>query len=338
MSVRCISQHFWPTGALNLRSADLRGGTHFGNRETRPSSCVTSGGIISCSTCRGVWSKGRTFRLFLWSAIPSYNLYVKIFDGRAEAKKLDEKILEFVAKNPAEKVLAIVQIGDNASSEKYVEVKKRVGEKLGIEVVLHKFGAETDDLELIEKTKEVFEDEGVGGVIVQLPLPRPSLNAILDLVPAEKDIDCLSSQNADGVLTRLSPAMRACEYFIYSDGEVSKTKRAIVVGGGKLVGKPISNYLESKGWKVEIDENYARGKVLNAQLVVLSAGIPNLVAGEDISDGANVIDFGSSVVDGKTVGDLDMKTGLEHLGLLSPSPGGMGPLTVRYLFMNFLGI
>src|SRR3972149_2472551 len=172
MSVRCISQHFWPTGALNLRSADLRGGTHFGNRETRPSSCVTSGGIISCSTCRGVWSKGRTFRLFLWSAIPSYNLYVKIFDGRSEAKKLDEKILEFVAKNPAERVLAIVQIGDNASSEKYVEVKKRVGEKLGIEVVLHKFGAETDDLELIEKTKEVFEDEGGGGGIVQLPLPR----------------------------------------------------------------------------------------------------------------------------------------------------------------------
>lgn len=263
---------------------------------------------------------------------------MKIFDGNAEAKKLDEKISEFARNHPQEKSLAIIQVGENASSEKYVNIKKKVGERLGIKVVLHKFDADLSDLELFEKCRAVFNDAKVGGTIVQMPLPRASLNVIVDEIPADKDIDCLSGQNSNPSLPRLSPTTRACEYFIYSSARPNEMEKAIIVGGGKLVGKPLANYLENKGWEVEIDENYTRGKALNAHLVVLSAGIPNLVSGEDISEGVNVIDFGSSVVDGKTTGDLDMNTKIDHLNLLSPSPGGMGPLVVRFLFMNFLGI
>ena len=263
---------------------------------------------------------------------------MQIFDGRAEAKKLDQKISEFVTKNPTKKQLAIVQIGDNESSEKYVNIKQQLGKKLGIDVVLHKLEASLGDPELVAAARAVFNDEEVGGVIVQLPLPRGELNVILDKIPPEKDIDALSDRIVTGYEGRHSPVVRSAEHFIYSMGNDSGQKKAIIVGGGKLVGKPVAEYLEKRDWQVEIDENYTRGKSLEAQLVVLSVGVANLVSGEDISDGAGVIDFGSSVVDGKVVGDLDMNTSLDHLGLVSPSPGGMGPLTVRYLFLNFLGI
>ena len=77
---------------------------------------------------------------------------------------------------------------------------------------------------------------------------------------------------------------------------------------------------------------------MNFDLLILSAGVPNLVKGQDIEPNTHVVDFGSAVVNGKSTGDLDKNSALSHLSVVSPSPGGMGPLVVRYLIMNFLGI
>jgi len=114
--------------------------------------------------------------------------------------------------------------------------------------------------------------------------------------------------------------------------------KAVVIGEGYLVGKPAAQYLKSKNYQVTVINDYQTGQKIDADLLVLSAGIPNLVRGEDISEGCDVVDFGSSVVYGKTVGDLAQESSLEHLGLVSMSPGGVGPLVVRYLIMNFLSI
>jgi methylenetetrahydrofolate dehydrogenase (NADP+)/methenyltetrahydrofolate cyclohydrolase len=93
-----------------------------------------------------------------------------------------------------------------------------------------------------------------------------------------------------------------------------------------------------QGAKVQFILDYKAKKPLNCHLLVLSAGSPELVKGEYISEKCSVVDFGSSVINNKTIGDLDLKSAIGHLGVVSPSPGGMGPLVTRFLIMNFLGI
>ena len=114
-----------------------------------------------------------------------------------------------------------------------------------------------------------------------------------------------------------------------------KSLKSVVVGNGELVGKPISFFLNKNGADVNVLTDYDGAGKLNCRLLVLCAGSPLLVKGDNISVGCDVVDFGSSVVEGKCVGDLDMNSNLEHLGCISKSPGGMGPLVVRYLLLNW---
>jgi methylenetetrahydrofolate dehydrogenase (NADP+)/methenyltetrahydrofolate cyclohydrolase len=156
----------------------------------------------------------------------------------------------------------------------------------------------------------------------------------------EKDIDVISSESKrkfySGDFSRLPPVVRAFQNFVDSCGIELSGSRAVVIGEGDLVGKPISFYLSKKGADVETNSSYNGNEKINCDVLVLAAGVPGLVKGENISDGCNVVDFGSSVIDGKCVGDLDMSSSLDHLGCVSKSPGGMGPLVVRYLLLNFL--
>ena len=164
----------------------------------------------------------------------------------------------------------------------------------------------------------------------------------MSLIPREKDIDLLSPESQlsyySGDFSKLPPVVHATDYFIKENHLKTEGMRVIVLGHGFLVGKPVAHYLRHVGAQVEVIEDYKRQKPLSCQLLVLSAGLPNLVDGGDISKGTHVIDFGSSVVGGRTVGDLDMNTKLDHLGVISPSPRGMGPLVVRFLVGNFLGV
>jgi methylenetetrahydrofolate dehydrogenase (NADP+) / methenyltetrahydrofolate cyclohydrolase len=260
---------------------------------------------------------------------------MEIFDGRKEAKKLDKEIIEHLKQTQVTPVLGIIQVGNNEASNKYVALKQRVGEKLGIDVRVYKYADTLSDNELEENITQTLNNEEITKIIVQLPLPRQSLYKILNKIPQEKDVDILSHKAMEkyyaGDLSFSSPVVKACEYFLDSISIKNKDKKAIIVGGGDLVGKPIAYFLKTNGWDIKIIEDYKRGKSLNADLLILSAGIAKLVSGEDIARDTNVIDFGSSVINNKTVGDLDMETNLDHLGTISPSPGGMGPLVVRFL-------
>lgn len=265
---------------------------------------------------------------------------MQFFDGNLHAKKLEEKI-EQANKEVGE--LAIILVGNNPSSEKYVATKEKVAKRLGINTKVYRFdSAKMQSLEILVKGSDVIYSPAVKSVIVQLPLPSPRLYSLLTKIPYEKDIDMLSEgfkkKFYSGDLRRLSPAVRAVEYFLDSSNIRISGKSAVVLGSGELVGKPVAFYLKSKGANVEILENYKTGEKLDADLIVSGTGVGNLIKGNDISKDCNVIDFGSSVVDGKVVGDLDLNSKLDDLGVVSPSPGGMGPLVVRFLLMNHLGI
>ncbi len=266
-----------------------------------------------------------------------------IFDGRLHAQKLEEEILKAVKNGVKSGVnLVIIQVGDNTASEKYINLKLKLCEKVGVQTKFIKIQPYLPDSEILLQIQQIMDSPDTGGCIIQMPMPRLSLNSALDLIPLSKDLDLLSSKSMDqfmsGNFEKLPPVVRAVDYFLKTNGIDLQDKSATVVGFGQIVGKPVAHFLSSLGAKVSILDDYKTGAYLQSDLLVLSAGVPNLVNGEDISSGCAVIDFGSSILEGKTVGDLNMRSALDHLSNISPSPGGMGPLVVRFLVMNFLGV
>lgn len=264
------------------------------------------------------------------------------FDGRFHTNILDEQIKDSILKKKPSKKLAIIMIGNNQSSDKYVSIKEKLCLKFGIPVLIERIDERLSNDVIEEKVKRICLSQNVGGVIIQLPLPRKSLNSILSLIPEEKDID-LISPNAlgkyySGDFSKLSPVVRSFKYFINNTGIKLENTYTTIIGMGLLVGEPLGYFLLQQEAKVQFILDYKPETSLNCQLLILSAGYPALVKGERIPEGCNVVDFGSSVVDGKTIGDLDLKSEIDHLGAVSPSPGGMGPLVTRYLIMNYLGI
>lgn len=266
---------------------------------------------------------------------------MQIFNSKIQSEILEKNIQEVVGKGIGmEKILSIIQVGNNESSNKFIDLKVKLCEKYGILCEVTKINEQKKDEEIFEIVENIFSDEHVGGGIVQLPLPRKSLYKLLDLIPVEKDIDVISTDGKkrfySGDFSPLPPVVRAFKNFIDSCGIELLGSKSVVIGEGDLVGKPISFYLTKKISGVRIISNYSGEEKIICDVLILSAGVPNLVRGENISSGCNVVDFGSSVIDGKCVGDLDMNSSLDHLGCISKSPGGMGPLVVRYLLLNFL--
>ena len=272
---------------------------------------------------------------------------MQLFSGVQNAQILDKQIALYLSKQAQNSIgtLGIIQVGNDPASSKYTELKLNYCKKINIPAEYFKIDESLSDLEIGNKIEEITSISYLTSVILQLPLPRKSLDKLIQKIPPEKDVDCLLGTNfqflqADSFKTksRYSPIIRAGEYFLYSNNIKLARLETIIIGDGLLVGNPIKNYLISKGAIVKVIDNYKIGYKLVASLVILSTGISNLVKGEDLQDGCNVIDFGSSILNGKTCGDLDMNSQLQHLGTISPSPGGMGSLVIRFLVMNHLGI
>lgn len=263
-----------------------------------------------------------------------------LFDGKLQASILDTQISAFLKGHPVgTSTLAIIQIGDNLASEKYIQLKLKLCATFGVSVTFIKLASTDSDASIFTKISELVSKPQISGVIIQLPLPRTSLHKVLNVIPEEKDIDLLSLGSLHrfyaGDFSRVSPVVRSFILYSKSLPIPLADMRCCVIGNGNLVGKPIAYYLKTLGATVTVLENYVTGTPLNYELVVLSAGVPKLVIASDLVAGTNVIDFGSTVIDGKVVGDLQQDA-LSHLGLVSTSPGGAGPLVVRYLLMNFL--
>lgn len=269
---------------------------------------------------------------------------MNIFNGRDKATILDATILEHLSGDSVAGELAIILIGDNEASDKYISIKKKYCDSKGIKCGIYRIDERLKDEDIFKKVFGVLSNPSTAGGIIQLPLPRPSLDPCLRLIPAEKDIDAISPFSMEAFYSgrphKVLPVIRALDLFLTETGKnpAATDLKAVVIGEGYLVGKPAAQYLKSKNYQVTVLNDYQTGQKIDADLLILSAGIPDLVKGEDISKGCDVVDFGSSIKDGKTTGDLDRNSSLEHLGLVSMSPGGVGPLVVRYLIMNFLGI
>src|SRR3989344_1960771 len=254
-----------------------------------------------------------------------------IVDGKALAQKILNKINTGL--NGRAVSIAAVWAGDNLAIGHFVEMKKKAAESVGINMDVYHLDSEDA---LTSKVKELAEDKNVTGIIVELPLPPGyDRDKILGLIPKEKDIDVLNGSPL------LPPAVGALK-ILFEDYKIEpKGKTAAVFGQSILIGKPISHWLEQNGAEVfRIDENTenARELCLQADIIISGVGKPNLITGDMIKDGAVVVDFGFEKLGKNISGDVDFDSVAPKSSLITPVPGGMGPILIAAFLENALKV
>jgi methylenetetrahydrofolate dehydrogenase (NADP+) / methenyltetrahydrofolate cyclohydrolase len=257
-----------------------------------------------------------------------------IIDGEALAEKIKAELKSEILNSGKKLRLAVVKVGGDAATEKFLAQKKKFAEDVGVDVRIYELPEDISTKKLREKVSEIVRIKENIGVIVQLPLP-PQINTqyILDAIVPNKDPDALSSK------TRiLSPVVSAIKT-IFSSYEVRLRKKDIVVvGAGRLVGKPIVNWLINEGATVSVvDENTKEleNYTKKADIIISGAGRPGLITSDMVKDGVVVIDAGTSEAAGKLAGDVLSEVS-KKASLFTPVPGGVGPITVAMLFKNLV--
>jgi methylenetetrahydrofolate dehydrogenase (NADP+)/methenyltetrahydrofolate cyclohydrolase len=206
----------------------------------------------------------------------------------------------------------------------------------------HGLAAETSEAELLDLVGALGDDDGVDGILVQLPLPdQIDSVAIVNALDPDKDVDGLTPISA-GRLARSEPGLVPCTpqgimELLASAGVDPAGKEAVIVGRSNLVGRPVFSLLLGANATVTICHSRTRdlGEVCRrAEILIAAAGKPKLIGGDMIRPGATVIDVGTNRTDDGLVGDVDFEAAVEAAGAITPVPGGVGPMTIAMLLSN----
>lgn len=227
--------------------------------------------------------------------------------------------------------LAIVVTVDHPAIEVYMRMKRRYGEDILVDVEVHKV-SQADTPAVIERLNK---DKTVHGIIVQLPLADPSqTEEVCNLVAPEKDVDALGKD------AMLDPATPLAILWLLAGYNVDLAgKHIVLVGRGKLVGRPLEQMLLTSGHNVTVVDSKTENVpevVRSADIIITATGVPGIVKSGMIKQGAVVVDAGVAGEQGKTVGDLDPDVYERDDLTITPQKGGVGPLTICALFDNVI--
>ena len=227
--------------------------------------------------------------------------------------------------------LAIIQTKDDPVINTYVRLKKKYGSDIGIEVESH----HPTQTEVKKVIKSLNTDDTVHGIIVQLPLDNPDqTDEIVNLVVRNKDVDALASK------TDFDPATPMAIFWLLAGYNIDlKGKKVIIIGKGKLVGKPLQKMLVNSGIDVTVADRQTKdlaALTLDSDVIITATGSPAILSSDMIKPGSVIVDAGVATEDGKTVGDLDESVYEMDDVTLTPKKGGVGPLTVCSLFENVI--
>lgn len=273
----------------------------------------------------------------------------KKIDGKQIAADVRRQVAEGVKQRldngKSAPCLAVILVGLDPASQVYVRNKKNACKEVGFESRSYDLPAETTQVELLNLVDELNQDTSVNGILVQLPLPdHLDGNEILERIRPDKDVDGFHAFNL-GRLAQRMPVLRPCTpkgvmTLLHSTGQRLQGMEAVVVGASNIVGRPMSLELLLAGCTVTTTHRFTKNleaHVRRADLVVVGVGIPGLVKGEWIKEGATVIDVGiNRLEDGRLVGDVGYEAAAERAGFITPVPGGVGPMTVATLMENTL--
>jgi methylenetetrahydrofolate dehydrogenase (NADP+) / methenyltetrahydrofolate cyclohydrolase len=260
---------------------------------------------------------------------------------RAEARK---EIEAWVSAGGARPGLATVLVGDDPASAVYVGGKQKASLEVGIEGFAHNLPADTTQDEVAALLGELNADERVSGILLQLPTPdHIDGSHLTTLIDAAKDVDGLTPVSA-GLLAKGLPGLRPCT----PAGVIELLRRhevtlqgaeAVVVGRSDLVGKPVAALLLAENATVTVCHSRTRdlaGVCRRADVLIAAVGRPEMITGDWVKPGATVIDVGINRTDAGLVGDVEFSSAAAVAGLITPVPGGVGPMTIAMLMRNTL--
>jgi methylenetetrahydrofolate dehydrogenase (NADP+) / methenyltetrahydrofolate cyclohydrolase len=263
-------------------------------------------------------------------------------------KKIKDELLEQIQKDveslPFSPVFCDILVGDDEVSARYVRIKARTAESVGIKFRTATFPNTITTEELIAEVEQLNSVPHMCGIIVQLPLPAHiDKQRVLDAIKPTLDVDCLgaSASNAfylnEGHISY--PTALACISILDSLMLDLSTKNIVVLGQGSLVGRPVAHILRSRGLNITtIDSKTVSPELIlkDADVIVSAIGKGKYITKDMVKDNCVIIDAGTSEEDGGVVGDVDTVLFTDGISLVTPSPGGVGPITVAFLLSNVI--
>jgi len=253
---------------------------------------------------------------------------VILLNGKKLAEEISERLKREIKKRRLKLKLAVILIGDNHVSKIFAREKERVARKIGIGFKLFYFSAGINQLELKKQIKKITRNKNITGILIEFPLSKNfNTQEILNLIPSAKNVEFFS------------PVVCAISHLLKGYKIPFKGKNIVIVGAGRLVGRPLSLWLSRKKIKFLIVDKFTKNipsLTKKADILISGTGSPNLIKSNMIKRGAVVIDVGSCFKSGKIIGDVDFKDVSKKASYITPIAGGIGPLTVACLFENLV--
>ena len=269
-----------------------------------------------------------------------------LIDGKKVAADIREglkKDIETLKSKGITPGLAVVLVGEDPASKKYVASKEKTCTDLGIASIPHKLPADTNQEALLQLIEKLNNDPKVHGILVQLPLPKGlDEKAVMNTISPMKDADGFGPVSL-GNLMMGTPTFIPCTPYgaikmIEAYGINPEGKHAVVVGRSIIVGKPLSLLLQMKNATVTMCHSRTKNlkeECLRADILCVAIGRAKMITGDMVKEGATVIDVGINVNEqGKIVGDVDFDAAKERAAYITPVPGGAGPMTIAMLMYN----
>lgn len=266
-------------------------------------------------------------------------------DGKKIALAIKNKLISHSNKNTEPLELHIVYVGSDPVIDAFIRFKERFGHDVGVNVIVHRFDEDVLEEALIEHIRLIAQKPV--GIIVQLPLPRLlDTEAILSAVPPQCDIDVLGTHAralfSQGKTTFFPPVTGAIVHIMQSHNLSFHGKNIVLVGKGQLVGYPTSLWFEKEGYSYAVidgDTSSSEKQALLTQADVIISGVgqPGIIQPDMIKEGVVLFDAGTSESNKKIVGDIAPEC-YEKASLVTPVPGGIGPITIAVLYENLFKI
>ena len=269
-----------------------------------------------------------------------------LIDGKKEAAslrlKLKDEVIELKKKFNNVPGLTVILIGELAPSQIYVRNKEKSAKEVGLNSKVIRYPEDVDEKTILQKIKDLNEDNSVSGILVQLPLPKHiSKKKIIEAIVPSKDVDGFHPMNvgnlSSGYESSIPCTPLGC-YFLLKKVEPNLSgKKAIIIGRSNLNGKPMAQLLLKENCTVTITHSKTKdlkSECLASDIIIAAVGIPKLVKGDWIKKDAIIIDVGINKTDEGIVGDVDFEQVSKKAKALTPVPGGVGPMTIACLIKN----
>ena len=263
-------------------------------------------------------------------------------DGKIISTKIKEELKAEIKTYMIKPCLAVIQIGNDEASNVYISAKQKACSEVGIYLKHIKFDEDSREIEIINKIIELNNDEYVHGILLQLPIPEKfNEEKLINYISRNKDVDGITDINV-GKLINNKKCLVSCTpqgiiKLLEESGVSIPGKNVVIVGRSKLVGKPLISLFLNNDATVTVKKtktNNLKEFTKNADILVVAVGKKHLITEDMVKKDSVVIDVGINRIDGKLYGDVDYENVKNKVSLITPVPGGVGPMTVAMLLCN----